>query len=113
MRRVQSPGGFHRAAFKVHEWVMPAGSSQVFTLIATGAGEGFAAVRGRCERLGCPTRELPPPQERGASSDNRGSAGRKRSLSNVAGSMDVDTERNVLGAEADPGLWARGVPDGC
>ena len=60
----------------------------------------------------CLTRELPPPLEPGASSDNQGSAGRKRSLSDVADGADVDAERNVLEAEADPRSWARGASDG-
>lgn len=60
VRRMQSPDCYHRTASKAREWVMPAGSLQEFTLVAIGAEEGAADVRGHYERLERLTRELPP-----------------------------------------------------
>ena len=37
LRTMQGPGDFQRTVFEVNEWVMPAGTSQEFTIIAIGA----------------------------------------------------------------------------
>ena len=90
VQRVQSPNHFHRAVFKVHEWVMAAGNAQEITVVAIGGADGAAAVRGHYERLECVTRELPPPIDAGASSEKQASTGRKRGSPDTADGMNVD-----------------------
>ena len=81
---MQGPGDFQRTVFEVNEWVMPAGTSQEFTIIAIGAEASATVVRGHYERLGCCSKDLPPQPDPGLVSANQGSAGAKRSLFDVA-----------------------------
>ena len=84
LRTMQGPGDFQRTVFEVNEWVMPAGTSQEFTIIAIGAEASATVVRGHYERLGCCSKDLPPQPDPGLVSANQGSAGAKRSLFDVA-----------------------------
>ena len=110
---MQGPGDFQRTVFEVNEWVMPAGTSQEFTIIAIGAEASATVVRGHYERLECCSMDLPPQPNPALLSANQGLAGCKRSLCDVAHEMNVDAVGNEHGREEEPGSWARKALHGC